>query len=308
MAKIAVLLTNLGGPTSLDDVEPFLYNIFKDSEIIKLPMQRLTARIISKYRANKTRKKYEKIGGKSPLNDITQRQAEALGRELGEDFYVSFGMRYWHPTIEESLKGITREKPEKIVVLPLFPQYSRVTTGTCITEVKRVLGQTNYELKVIESWYDHPAYLDALSKKIRDCLSEFKNEVHIIFSAHAVPKKIIDSGDPYVEHVKATVDGLISQLGNIEWHIGYQSQAGPIRWTEPKTEDILHDLAKKNVKNVLIVPVSFVSDHLETLYDIDIHLKNIAEDMDITLKRVPSLNDSPDFISALEQIIREALQ
>jgi ferrochelatase len=311
MAKTAVLLLNLGGPDSLEAVEPFLYNLFSDREIIKLPLQKPMARLISKLRSRKVKGRYQKIGGKSPITDITRRQAEALQDELGKDFKVFIGMRYWHPTIEEAVEEIIKEGFNNMVLLPLFPQYSHATTGSCIKELRRTVDKLRADLELItvESWHDHPAYLEALSEKVKEGLSRFeKNEVHLLFSAHALPKKFIDEGDPYLTEVKATIAGLIKLLGDIPWHLGFQSRAGPLKWLEPKTEEVIEDLARRGIKQVLIVPISFVSDHLETLYDIDVTYKALAREKGIALRRSPSLNDSPEFVSALAQIVRGHLQ
>lgn len=311
MAEKAVLLLNLGGPDSLGDIEPFLYNLFSDKDIIKLPLQKPMAKLISKLRAKKVKERYKKIGGKSPLNDITKKQAEALEKKLPRDYKVFIGMRYWHPTIEEAIQKIDKAGIKDIIVLPLFPQYSKATTGSAIKELERTLAKqsTNPTQVIIENWHNHPAYLEAQAEKIKEGLSSFeKNQTHIIFSAHALPQKLIDQGDPYQDQVKETINGIMKQLKDTPWHLGFQSQTGPIKWLEPKTEDLIKELVGKGIKNILIVPISFVSDNLETQYDIDICQKNLAEKEGATLKRSPTLNESPKFITALEKIIQEHKQ
>jgi len=311
MAKKAVLLLNLGGPDSLETIEPFLYNLFSDKDIIKLPLQKPLAKLISKIRAKKVKERYKKIGGKSPINDITKKQAEAIEKKLPQDYKVFIGMRYGHPNIEEAIQRIDNAGIEDIIVLPLFPQYSKATTGSAIKELERTLAKqsTKPTRIIIENWHNHPAYIEAQAEKIKEGLSSFeKNQTHIIFSAHALPQKLIDQGDPYQDQVKETIKCIMKQLKDTPWHLGFQSQTGPIKWLEPKTEDIIKELTGKGIKNILVVPISFVSDNLETQYDIDISQKNLAEKEGATLKRSPTLNDSPKFIIALAKMIQEYAQ
>jgi|Deesub1362A_J573_1020465.scaffolds.fasta_scaffold00023_83 ferrochelatase len=309
--KKAIIMMNLGGPDSISSIEPFLYNLFSDRDIIRLPFQKPTAKLISKFRARKVRERYEKIGGKSPIVDITLRQAAALKNELGRDFEVFVGMRYWHPTIEEAVESVVKTGIKDILALPLFPQYSRTTTGTCVKKLNIAIEKINPKIsvKVIDRWYDHPGYLTALANSIRRGLSEFEEkEVHVLFSAHSLPQKVIEEGDPYLSEIMATIKGVERQLDGIKWSLGFQSQSGPIKWLGPKTEDVIKTLSEKDIKNILVVPISFVSDHLETLYDIDIKLKKYAQKLGVTLRRTQSLNDNPEFVLALTEIVKANTQ
>ncbi len=316
--KSGIILLNLGGPDSIDAVRPFLLNLFSDREIIRLgpsSLQRPIAWLIASSRAGKTKENYRLIGGRSPLLDITQAQARALGKTLnerGQDFKTYVGMKYWHPYIEEALDKMAGDGIKDVIVLPLFPQYSRATTGSCFNELKRAVAKHLQDLKLayIESWHDHPLYIEAIADSVKhglDHLSAEENgEVHVLFSAHALPKRFVDEGDPYVDQVKATIDAVNRIIGIESWRLSFQSKSGPVEWIGPSTEEAIKSLAKEGVKRLLMVPISFVSDHVETLYEMDILYKRQAEKMGITLARAPSLNTSPKFIEALADIVEAA--
>lgn len=313
----AVLLLNLGGPDSIQAVRPFLYNLFSDRQIIRLGpsfLQKPIAGIISFFRSRKTEKYYKLIGGKSPILEITKAQADALEKALNKTgdsiFKVFIGMRYWHPFIEDTVKEIHRVGIRKIIALSLYPQYSITTSGSSFTKLDEASKQFDLQIIKIESWYNHPLYIDALVDVIRKGLDSFSgngssyslSEINVLFSAHSLPKKIIDAGDPYEKQTIATINEITKRI-NIHWHLGYQSKSGPVEWLEPSTEDKLKELSQKGIKNVLMVPISFVSDHVETLYEIDILYKSLAEELGINMKRADSLNTHPLFIEALKDII-----
>ncbi|MEK6693420.1 MAG: ferrochelatase [Nitrospirota bacterium] len=326
---IGVLLLNLGGPDSLESVRPFLFNLFSDRDIIKLPvpsfLQRGLAWTIAALRSKKVIGYYRMIGGKSPILDITRNQAEALerflntnpplppllkGGEEGIKYKVYFGMRYSPPFIKDVLMKIIKDGIKSLIVIPLFPQHSLATTGSSFKEVKRALNEfgvqvSEFRVNYIESWYDDPFYLDALSEKIKEGLDKFNNpeNVQVIFSAHSLPKAFIDEGDPYLRHLHATISGVLERLGNTNYHLSFQSRSGPVRWLEPGTDEIIDKLAEEGHKEILIVPISFVSDHLETLYEIDILYRKIAEEKGVVLRRTESLNTSPKFIESLAEIV-----
>ena len=318
----AVLLLNLGGPDSLNAVRPFLFNLFSDKEIIRLPFQPILARFISARRAKKVISRYAQIGGKSPLLDLTNGQAQALEKELnsrsktdskGPGFKVYVGMRYWHPFIEETVEQIQKDGIKKVVALSLFPHYSRATTGSCFKELKRVLKRNpNLEVVYVDHWFDNPTYLDTLAQKINETLAEFpaknRKRIQIVFTAHSLPQDFIDQGDPYLDHLKRTIEGLRERLRKISWHLAFQSRSGPVKWMKPSTEKVLENLAHDGYREILMVPISFVSDHVETLYEIDIMYRDLAESKGIVIfKRSPSLNSSPKFIEALAEIVEKAL-
>jgi len=315
---IGVLLLNLGGPDSLEAVRPFLYNLFSDREIIRLGpsfMQKPLAWLIAALRHNKTESLYRLIGGKSPILDITRAQAEALqqrlnsGRQVAsrEEYRVFVGMRYWHPLIGEVVPEICAAGITKVVAVGLYPHYSVATTGSSLSNLKTAITGMPVEVFPVKSWYDHPLYIEALVEKIKKGLASFDSgeEVRVLFSAHSLPKKFIEDGDPYVEHIQETIRA-VSQKIDVRHDLSYQSKSGPVAWLEPSTEEKIKALAGEGVRNLLVVPISFVSDHIETLYEIDILYKHMAEEHGIQLRRIESLNMAPLFIEALADITLKA--
>ncbi len=327
--SIGVLLLNLGGPDSLSAVQPFLYNLFSDRQIIRLGppfLQKPLAWLISSLRSSRTKASYKLIGGRSPIREFTLGQAGALQQSLqgtGPDlqhieFAVFVGMRYWHPYIEETVKEIHEQGIEKLIVVSLYPHYSVATTGSSLSCLKRILvSYPSIKTHDIISWYDHPLYIDALAETVEKGLKIFGGasmtadsavaDVHLLFSAHSLPVRFIDEGDPYVEHTEATVKAVAARFRN-PWRLSYQSKSGPVAWLEPSTEQMLKQMASEGVKNLLVVPVSFVSDHIETLYEIDMLYKDMAAGLGMRLERTDSLNLSPLFISALGDIVIEAVK
>ncbi|MBI4682110.1 MAG: ferrochelatase [Nitrospirae bacterium] len=318
---IGVVLLNLGGPDSLQAVRPFLYNLFSDRDIIRLGpslLQKPVAWLISGLRSNKSEAMYSLIGGKSPILDITTAQAEALERELnkgsGVNFKVYIGMRYWHPFIKDTIRKIVDDGIRQLIVLSLYPHYSKATTGSSISEFKReiekfTIQDSRFKIQYIEQWYDFPPYIEALAELILEGISEFKGEdFELLYSAHSLPSSFIDKGDPYLDHIKATITAVNSLLTThysslINWHLSFQSKTGPVKWLEPTTEKALENLSGSGCKNLLVVPISFVSDHIETLYEIDILYKKIAGSHGINLKRCEALNTSDKFILAMKELV-----
>ncbi len=369
---VGILLLNLGGPDSLKAVKPFLYNLFSDREIIRLGpsfLQKPFAWLISSIRSKETKKFYSLIGGKSPILDITRSQAQALEETLNKDspppippprggrvregvseirFKVYIGMRYWHPFIKDTVENIIKDGIKYLVVLSLYPHYSKATTGSAIAEFKRSIakayppthpfpsrgegwGGGGMMVKYIEQWYDFPLYVDSLAELIFNGISEFKENPPIpplppshpplvrggkgrlcdlLFSAHGLPQRFIEEGDPYVDHINTTITEVCKRLSDspynikgIKWHLSFQSRSGPVKWLQPATNETIIKLAKEGVKNLLIVPISFVSDHIETLYEIDILYKELAQRLGVNFKRCQSLNTSGKFISALRELV-----
>lgn len=325
-----ILLLNLGGPDSLRAVKPFLFNLFSDREIIRLGpafLQKPIAYLISALRSGKTEDAYRLIGGKSPIRDITAAQAKALETLLnqpGQDgpssmtsppsasLRVSVAMRYWHPLIEEVLPEVHAAGVRKLIVLSLYPQYSVATTGSSLNRLREVTAHYGIETYTVLSWFDHPLYIDALVQSVVEGMKTFGGTsaashltppgVHVLFSAHSLPMKFIEEGDPYVDQIKGTIDAVVRKI-DMPWSLSYQSKSGPVQWVGPSTDEMLGELAGKGVKNLLVVPVSFVSDHIETLYEIDILYKTMAEKLGMRLERVASLNTSPLFIRALRDLV-----
>ena len=322
--RIGVLLFNLGGPETLDDVKPFLYNLFSDPDIIRLPwraMQKPIAWIISTGRYKKSRGYYEQIGGGSPLRKITDEQARALEGALarrGIEAKAYVGMRYWKPFTEEAIAQIRADGITRLVVLPLYPQFSISTTGSSLNRMKAIFaenGDTAMRVSVIESWQADPQYIQALARMVSEELARFPDQhpsnTHILFSAHSVPVSYIEEGDPYLDQTRQTVEMVMKQLGEDGLHsLSFQSKVGPVKWLQPSTDEALRRLAAEGVSQVLLVPVSFVSEHIETLYELDILYRHVAEEIGLRhYRRVPALNCQPDFIDALANLVeREVLK
>lgn len=313
-SKTAVLLLQMGGPDSLDAVKPFLVNLFSDRDIIRIGpsfLQPLIARIIAARRAPKVEKYYEQIGGKSPLRELTEAQARALEEKLGGDYRCFVAMRYWKPSTIEALAEIKRQGVTRVIALSLYPHYSKATTGSSINELKRVLAQAgvSFDVTYVDRFFDHPRYIDALEEKIKEGLAEFHPlaEMQILFSAHSLPQSFIEEGDPYLSHIEETVRLVMERFGDIPYHLAFQSRAGPVKWLEPSTDGMLRHLAEHGCRQLLIVPLSFVSDHIETLYEIDHEYGQLAYELGYTAcKRSPSLNTTPAFIDCLEDLVRKA--
>lgn len=297
----ALLLLAFGGPHSLGEVESFLTLLFKG----KKPTPEQIERVKERYRL---------IGGSSPLPEITRRQAVALEQKLnlkGYSFKSYVGMRYGNPFIEESLKEMIRNGDQEVFALPMAPFRSRYSTGAYQEELNRsneTLGNP-LEIHFIEGWHSHPLFLQAVAERIEEGLAQFsweeKKKVHLIFTAHSLPESVIGN-DPYVEDLKETVNGVLKKIRPFHWHIAFQSQGGGIeRWIGPDVESVLEELKKIEVKFVLVIPIGFVSDHVEVLYDIDILYREKAQSLGMVLKRAPSLNDSERFIEALESVVEE---
>jgi len=314
--QTAVLFLNMGGPDSLDAVRPFLRNLFFDPVIIDLPavFRRPLASFLSARRALKVYPRYERIGGKSPIGSITRDQAKAVQEILGPCFGpVLPAFSYWHPFISEAVEKASLSGAESLVALSLYPQYCRATTGTCMQDVSMNLPGTPFEdsTRLIDSWATHPLYLQALAGTAREALSripeEQQDDAVILFSAHGVPESLIKGGDPYLEQTFATVDGVMARLQGRVHHVAFQSRLGPVKWIQPSLSDKLKELSAKGAPPLVIVPVSFVSDHIETLYELDIQHRQIAHDLGFTIyERAPALNTRPDFIAALADLVRSA--
>lgn len=323
MGRVGVLLLNLGGPERIEDVRPFLYNLFSDPEIIRLPFQGLQkplAWLIASLRAEKSQQNYLEIGGGSPLRRITEEQAQALEKQLsaeGTEARVYVGMRYWHPFTEEAIVTIKRDRISEVVILPLYPQFSISTSGSSF----RLLEQMWLEdpalrivkYKIVPSWYDNPGYLQAMADLIIQELQNYSNPdgVHIFFSAHGVPQSYVtEAGDPYQYEIEQCTRKIMETLDRPNpYTLAYQSRVGPVEWLKPYTEEALKELGETGVKDLLVVPISFVSEHIETLQEIDIEYREVAEESGIdNFGRVPALNTHPIFIKALAEMVTEAIE
>lgn len=323
MGRVGVLLLNLGGPDQPDDVRPFLYNLFSDPEIIRLPfrwLQKPLAWLISTSRAKRSQENYGQIGGGSPLRRITEQQAQALQQSLqakGYDAQIYIGMRYWHPFTEEAIARIKRDRPERLVILPLYPQFSISTSGSSFRLLEQlwqddpILSQISYT--VIPSWYDCPGYIRAMADLIIQELDQFEepDQATIFFSAHGVPISYVEeAGDPYQQEIEACTALIMKDLNRPNPHVlAYQSRVGPVEWLKPYTEEMIPELATQGIEDLAVVPISFISEHIETLQEIDMEYRELAEESGIeTFRRVPALNTHPVFVEALADLVINALQ
>ncbi|ONK57744.1 uncharacterized protein A4U43_C09F3650 [Asparagus officinalis] len=325
--KVGVLLLNLGGPETLEDVQPFLFNLFADPDIIRLPrmfrfLQKPLAQFISVARAPKSREGYASIGGGSPLRQITDAQAEELRKALCEKNVpakVYVGMRYWHPFTEEAIEQIKRDGITKLVVLPLYPQFSISTSGSSLRLLEGIFREdaylVNMQHTVIPSWYQREGYIKAMVSLIEQELRKFGSpeEVRIFFSAHGVPLAYVEeAGDPYKAEMEECVDLIMEELEKRgitnAYTLAYQSRVGPVEWLRPYTDETIIELGQKGVKSLLAVPISFVSEHIETLEEIDVEYKELALKSGIEKwGRVPALGCEPTFIADLADAVIESL-
>ncbi|MEH2122198.1 ferrochelatase [Nostoc sp.] len=323
MGRVGVLLLNLGGPDKLEDVGPFLYNLFSDPEIIRLPfrwLQKPLAWFIASRRLKTSQENYKQIGGGSPLRQITEAQGEALKEQLGylgQEANIYVGMRYWHPYTEEAIAQLTQDNIENLVILPLYPQFSISTSGSSFRLLEKLWQEDpklqHIDYTVIPSWYKQPGYLQAMAELIAQELEQFPNpdDVHIFFSAHGVPKSYVEeAGDPYQQEIEECSALMMQTLNRPNVHtLAYQSRVGPVEWLQPYTEDALKELGAQGVKDLVVVPISFVSEHIETLQEIDIEYREVAEESGIhNFRRVPAPNTHPVFINALADLVIDALK
>ncbi len=315
--RVGVVLFQLGGPDTLEAIEPFLYNLFCDPDIIDFPFARIgrkpLAKLISTTRARKVQHHYATIGGGSPIRRHTERQAHALENELqaqGMDARCFVAMRYWHPFTAEAIGQLRAAECDEVVLLPLYPQYSLTTTGSSLNEWRRLFPD-GLPSSCVETFYRNTMYLDAVIEKINDALARFPlpDRAEIVFSAHSVPVSVIEKGDPYQRQIEETVQLLTQRGGWTNPHrLCYQSKVGASKWLQPSLHHTLRQLAAERVREVCVVPVAFVSDHVETLGEIDHHAREEAHRLGIRqFEMSAGLNDSPKFIQALAQIVREAM-
>jgi ferrochelatase len=299
-----ILLMAHGGPDGLDDVEPFLNHIMKG----RVPSPELVAEI---------RERYRLIGGRSPLREITERQASALERSLrdqGLNITVYVGMRHWHPFIQDTLKRIVSDGTRRLVALSLAPHYSKISVGAYFEALEAACRESAAppEIVRIRSYCDHPLLLQAIAERIEEALSslhdDVRRSVRLLFTAHSLPERILQEGDPYPAELQATVQGVLKRIPSLPWDFAYQSRGRiPGAWLGPEVDAMIPKLAAEGCRHLLVVPVGFVSDHIEVLYDIDILYKGLAAKAEICLYRTASLNDHPTFISALGDLVKGVL-
>ena len=310
--KVAVVLFQLGGPDSQAAVEPFLYNLFCDPDIINFPgaflARKLIAKLISTTRSKVVGQHYMEIGGASPIRRLTEQQARAL--EVALKPHISarsiIAMRYWHPNTAEAIASLDREPYDELVLLPLYPHYSFATTRSSVNEWNRQYKPTT-PVKIIDHFYDHPDYIAAIVERINSVLAEIKrpDEIHLVFSAHGLPLALVEKGDPYPKQIEETVQ-MVRELG--AWpnpHVlCYQSRVGPQKWLQPSLTTTIEQMAHNGIKRILVIPISFLTEHIETLHEINVEARVEAESLGITeFHMMPALNDSPLLIRALADLV-----
>jgi ferrochelatase len=308
--KIGVLLLNLGGPERLSDVRPFLYNLFSDRQIIRLGpafLQKTIARIIAYRRAPKSMANYARIGGGSPIFQKTEEQAQALEQALHADgaFMVRPCMRYWHPFSEAALREMVQAGVTELIALPLYPHYSIATTGSSLAELHRVHKRLGLDMPIreIRSWPIEAAYIACLVARIREGMAVFQGGmVELVYSAHSLPVQFIREGDPYVEHLEQSIQAIEAQTG-IRGRLCYQSRSGPVEWLGPSLPDVITELSRQGCRNMLVLPLSFVSDHVETLFEIEMQYREMAEGLGMRFACTRALNADPCFITALRNLV-----
>ncbi len=316
MAKNAVVLLNLGGPDSLDAVQPFLYNLFCDPDIFKIPFgQKFLAGLISKRRSPRIVEQYRQIGGKSPINEWTETQRQMLAKTLadrGVEADVYTAMRYWKPLTSETAEIIKQKNYQNIILLPLYPHFSVSTTGSSFNEWDRVYKGDPSKVKKIITYFNHPGYVAALNANIDAGLLKFpaevRNNVVLLFSAHGTPVSMVKKGDPYSKEIKETIDAVMALRNHShDFALSFQSKVGPVEWLTPATDEKIEELSKAGKRHLLVIPVSFVSDHIETLFELDIEYRHVAHEAGIeNFIVMPGLNDSQLFIDALTDILTES--
>ncbi len=311
--KKAIILFNLGGPDKIENVEPFLFNLFNDPAILNLPtfLRYPLAKLISNRRAPVAKKIYEELGGASPILKLTKEQSDALEKKINQDQEIDeykcfIVMRCWHPRAEQVIKEVQFFNPEEVILMPLYPQYSAATSGSSIKEWKDVCKKNQYKVKTstICCYPTDQNFVKAHTKEILKKIKDLKN-FKLIFSAHGLPEKNIKKGDPYQWQVEQSVKKIVEELNieNLDWILSYQSRVGPLKWIGPSTEDIIIENSKIG-KHIVLVPIAFVSEHSETLVELDIEYKELADANGCkNYTRVPALGTNEDFIKTMSDLI-----
>jgi len=310
--KIAVVLFQLGGPDSQAAVEPFLYNLFCDPDIINFPgaflARKAIAKLISTTRSKVVGQHYAEIGGGSPIRRLTEQQARALDAALRPHISARtiVAMRYWHPYTAEAVAALDSEPYDELVLLPLYPHYSFATTRSSLNEWNRQY-QATAPVKIIDHFYDHPDYIAAIVERINGVLADIKHpdDIHLVFSAHGLPLALVEKGDPYPKQIEETVQ-MVRDLG--AWpnpHVlCYQSRVGPQKWLQPSLTTTIEKMAHGGIKRMLVIPIAFLTEHIETLHEINIEAREEAESLGVTeFRMMPALNDSPLLIRALADLV-----
>jgi len=322
VARTGVVLAQLGGPKTLEDVRPFIRSIIDDPCLVPLPGGAVTRRLLSSAvslaRSPRVRSHYAAIGGGSPILSVTDAQAVALREELGNrdhDVNVVVAQRHAAPDTEAAVAALLSSGVDRVVLLPLFPQYSATTTGSSEKKLRSVMSASGLTvpLHVVRSWCDHPSYLDAQARLVDEILVDLPEDADerplVVFSAHGLPQRVVDGGDPYLEEIESTVAGVAARLGrSVDHTIAFQSRAGPVKWLAPDVRDVVASAGAEGRRSVVVVPISFVSDHLETLYELDIDLKRHAAEAGVAeFRRSRCFDSDPGVGPMLADIVEEHL-
>lgn len=295
--KKAILIVYMGGPSNLQEIKPFLFRLFSDRDLINLGvpsfLQKPLAYLIASARAKKVKPNYEAIGGGSPTVKYSIEIAKEVEKLTGIKTFT--GMLYSKPLLTETVKKIKEYNPDEIVAITLYPHYSFATAGACIRDIKKELPNA----KVVKSWCDNPHYINWITKQIKSAIKELKNPF-LLFSAHSLPKYLIERGDPYLKETEKTVSLVMKNLEQIPYKLSFQSKIGPIEWIEPSTEETIKELGKSGIKELIIFPISFISEHIETLFELDVEYKEVAEKAGIEkYVRVPLNHKDENLIRAV---------
>ncbi|WP_298222967.1 ferrochelatase [Acidocella sp.] len=315
--RTAIVLFNLGGPDRPEAIKPFRVNLFLDKAIIRAPwfIRVWLSRLIARSSSKAAYENYQLMGGKSPLLELTQAQASALEANLGPDYRCFIAMRYWHPFARETIRELKAWAPERVLLLPLYPQFSTTTTGSSLTNWREAVAEAGLTVQVTTlcCWFDDKAYVASIAALVREAIEDAMAQkkglrLRVLFSAHGLPESIIKAGDPYQAQVEATSAAVMTLLANtgVEAQVCYQSRATPQKWLEPSTIEAIEQAGRDGV-GVVVVPIAFVSDHIETLVELDIENRHLAEKAGVPVyirSRAP--NDDPDFIRALAGLVRRA--
>lgn len=323
--KTGILMLNMGGPEKLEDVHDFLLRLFMDTDLMKLPVQNKLGPFIAKRRTPKIQEQYSKIGGGSPIKHWTSMQGEGMVKLLDDmspetaphKFYIGF--RYVQPLTEDAIKEMEKDGVERAVAFTQYPQYSCSTTGSSLNAIYRYYSNRDERPKmswsVIDRWPTHPLLVECFAEHIQNELLKFpedkRDDVVILFSAHSLPMAVVNRGDPYPQEVGATVQRVMERLGHCNpYRLVWQSRVGPMAWLGPQTDEVIKGLCERGKKNILLVPIAFTSDHIETLHELDIEYGQVlGEECGVeNIRRAESLNGNPLFMKALADLVHSHLQ
>lgn len=295
-AELAVLVMAYGGPNNIAEVEPYLSDV-------------RGGRPTKPHLVEEIRARYARIGGRSPILELTRAQAAGIGRALGARFRVAVGMRHWHPYIKDAVAELRQAGYTRLIGVVMAPHYSGMSVGAYEKKLLEATQGSTLETALVRSWWDHPAFLDAVANRVTQALQRFPRprDVQVVFTAHSLPERILEDGDPYPEELKASAAAVAERLRLSDWLFAYQSAgATGDKWLGPDVNEVMTDLARRGKNAILLVPIGFVCDHVEILYDIDVESQALARRLGVRLERTASLNDDPGLVTAVADVVRHA--